>query len=57
MFRLWESMTFGAVAIIERGVGFDKSVSLESVCTVYVCMYVCKYAVTIVEGEAEPNRR
>ena len=26
-FRLWETMTMGSVAIVERGVGFDRTVS------------------------------
>ncbi|KAJ1443038.1 hypothetical protein B484DRAFT_31845 [Ochromonadaceae sp. CCMP2298] len=31
-FRLWETMTLGTVAVLEKGTGLDKSVSVYVTC-------------------------
>ena len=36
-FRTWELLTMGSIVVTERGVGYDRTVSIYE--DVYVCIY------------------
>ena len=42
-YRLWELLTFGAVAVIERGVGFDKTVSYACVSVLFSQLLLMRF--------------